>query len=381
MLVEAAVAGRDAVGSDLDPVAHFVSRVKTHRYDVGHLRRSSQRLQDILHKYRRPEKEYVGRKFDDITSAEYEDAIVAQDLWVPAIPNVHHWFRKYVLIDLAYIRQSILGLELPRTHRDFFLLCFASVIRSVSNADPVPVSGLEVTSYMKQKDEAGRLIDPFEQFSRAVERSLKGVAQFKDVSTKTSRISVRRIDARELASRFRMDFDAIITSPPYHNAVDYYRRHKLEMFWLGFTQTQEERLDLMRGYVGRASIARRDTYFKDDLQLGKMASDWESRMRAVRPARADAFRHYVLSMKLVFSQFAEVLKEGKPVVMVVGNSRWNGAEIPTAEIFDEIAGDNFRLAEHMWYPIKNRYMSYSRRNGANINREHVLVMENVGSGR
>ena len=33
MLVEAAVAGRHAVGSDLDPVAVFVSRVKSYRYE------------------------------------------------------------------------------------------------------------------------------------------------------------------------------------------------------------------------------------------------------------------------------------------------------------------------------------------------------------
>ena len=41
MLVEAVIAGRHAVGSDLDPVASFVPRVKTHRYDIPRLSISS----------------------------------------------------------------------------------------------------------------------------------------------------------------------------------------------------------------------------------------------------------------------------------------------------------------------------------------------------
>ena len=377
MLVEAAVIGRHAVGSDLDPVAHFVSRVKTHRYNVGWLIRSSRELLDDLADRRRSDEEYEKRKFQDISSTEVEETTSDEDLWVPEIPNLYHWFRKYVVVDLARIHQKIRRHPMPHTHMDFFLLCFASIIRSASNADPVPVSGLEVTAYMKRKEEVGRLINPFEQFVRAVERSLRGMAEFNVRAEVSSRVSVRQVDARNLASRFRVGFDAIITSPPYHNAVDYYRRHKLEMFWLGFTRSQDERVGLMRGYVGRPNISRRDAGSDADTKFGKVASELEARMRAIAPARADAFRNYALSMRRVFSQFAQVLKPGKPVVMVVGNSKWNGSEIPTAAIFDELAGKEFRFAELLWYPIKNRYMSYSRKNGASIDKEYVLVMERV----
>jgi hypothetical protein len=31
------------------------------------------------------------------------------------------------------------------------------------------------------------------------------------------------------------------------------------------------------------------------------------------------------------------------------------------------------LEQEYWYPVKNRHMSYGRRNGANIDREYVLV--------
>ena len=98
-------------------------------------------------------------------------------------------------------------------------------------------------------------------------------------------------------------------------------------------------------------------------------------MRKASVGRANAFRQYAVSMKLSFRQFAKRLKDDSPVVMVVGNSKWNGSEIPTAELFAELAAPDLRLTDRFWYPVKNRYMSYSRRNGASIDEEHVLIME------
>src|SRR5205823_14250028 len=45
LLVEAAVAGRDAIGTDIDPLAIFVSRAKTNRHDTAKLR---ERIRPVL---------------------------------------------------------------------------------------------------------------------------------------------------------------------------------------------------------------------------------------------------------------------------------------------------------------------------------------------
>jgi len=58
-------------------------------------------------------------------------------LWIPQVPNLFHWFRKYVLVDLAHIHATIFESDMPREHKDFFYLMFASIIRATSNADPV----------------------------------------------------------------------------------------------------------------------------------------------------------------------------------------------------------------------------------------------------
>ena len=74
------------------------------------------------------------------------------------------------MVDLARILSSIDHVNVPETHRAFFRLIFASIIRRASNADPVPVSGLEVTAHMKRLDSAGRLINPFQLFFKAMRK-------------------------------------------------------------------------------------------------------------------------------------------------------------------------------------------------------------------
>ena len=379
MLVEAAVAGRNAVGVDVDPVAAFISRVKTHRYKPSQLKASADLLSQKLAELRRLGGKHYVKGFTDITKDDLNAVVSAEGLWFPEIPNLFHWFRKYVILDLARMNGAIQALRAPITHKDFFRLCFASIIRAASNADPVPVSGLEVTSYMKRKEREGRIIDPFVLLDRSISKALKAICEFRRKLDNTSAVSTKQADARYLSSSLRRTFDVIITSPPYHNAVDYYRRHKLEMFWLGFTETQEERLELMRSYVGRSTIPQKESYPAEQHQLGSLATDWESKMRKSSIGRANAFRHYAVSMKLAFKQLAQRLKDDKPMVMVVGNSKWNGSEIPTAELFAELATPELVLTDRLWYPVKNRYMSYSRRNGASIDKEYVLVMQKADS--
>jgi hypothetical protein len=53
----------------------------------------------------------------------------------------------------------------------------------------------------------------------------------------------------------RRRFDALITSPPYLTAVDYYRRHTLEMYWLDSGMTPDRRRALRGHYIGQSSVS------------------------------------------------------------------------------------------------------------------------------
>lgn len=378
MLVEATVLGRGSIGTDVDPLAVFITNVKTHSYNLGYLKRTANQLLDKTAQLQRSVSEYERLKFSDITEESLTSTVKKQELWIPQIPNLFHWFRKYVIADLALILHEIQVADFPRTHKDFLLLCFASIIRAASNADPVPVSGLEVTAHMRQLDDQGRLINPFELFRKSIYSSLKSIEVFAERRPAKAMAVARQVSAVAVSEKIRFPIDMVVTSPPYNNAVDYYRRHQLEMFWLGFTETQHKRVRLKHKYIGRPQVRVGEAAIVDETELPLATALWYKKIRAESVSRANAFKDYVASMQRVFEQLGALLSAGQPAIFVVGNSNWHGQEIPTKDLLVELAQTWFEVEEVFWYPLKNRYMSYSRHNGANIDREYVLVFRRVG---
>ena len=376
LLLAASIEKRHAIGCDVDPISVFVSSVKSQRIEPNALRNSWFSFRPQLEAMAQPFCKYETHQYLDISQEQYQDVLSREQLWVPNIPNLYHWFRKCVILDLARLRVSILSLEVPKHHKDFFLLIFAAIIRNSSNADPVPVSGLEVTSHMKKREAAGRKINAFELFISACEKGISSVEEFWNASSPNCDITVKWADAACTDNNFSRKIDVVITSPPYHNAVDYYRRHQLEMYWLGFTKDHAGRLELLHRYIGRTSVRKADPRLLRKEELGTLSRDWYSRMNSKSPKRATAFLHYIIAMKDVFSRLSKFTPLGGSVVFVVGNSRWNGYELPTSDLFAELAGPPFSLTEHLSYPLQNRYMSYGRHNGADIRQEFVLVFRN-----
>jgi hypothetical protein len=372
-LVEAAIRGRRAVGIDVDPVAVEVAEAKTRRYDLREVEQACQEFLSAVAALERPAAEYERLMFADISEEEFSKTVADDGLWIPAIPRLNHWFRRYVTVDLARILIAAQSIRASPRTRLLLRIIFASTIRNASNADPVPVSGLEYTAYMKRRDAAGRLVNPFALLRTAVTKTKRAVNEYVGLlGDDATEPECKCGDAMALPERLDGLIDAVITSPPYHNAVDYYRRHQLEMFWLGHTDSQAARELLLPRYVGRPNIAAKDPLLALPWNPRPLTSLWERRIRATAPRRADDLRHYVQAMTRCFEGLARAVRPGGPMLMVVGHSSWNGDRIPTGKLFAELATD-FTLQEVLYYPVKNRYMSYTRHNHASIDKEYVLA--------
>jgi hypothetical protein len=369
--------GRNAIGTDLDPLAVFATRVKTRRYDIRNLIQSTRLLHDRLEQLERsPQRYYLGQ-FQDIEPETAIRTCRAEGIWFPQIPNMFHWFRAYVVVDLARILHEIDDAAIPRSHCDFFRLAFAGIIRAASNADPVPVSGLEVTSHMLELDALGRIINPFDLFRIQVEKAIPGVAEFSALTPRGTWAKSRVGDATKLAALVKRNVNAIITSPPYHNAVDYHRRHTLELHWLGLMGAAAERQQRKNQYIGCTGVQRHPLVLSGTIE-SPLCAKWHAYIAKESSSRAAAFKHYVMCMQKMFAGAAQRLPVGGLALFVVGHSAWNGYEIPTSDLFEGLAGKNFGLVEKLWYPVRNRSMSYKRRNGADISKEYVLVFTKGG---
>jgi SAM-dependent methyltransferase len=372
LLLEAALSGRSAIGLDVDPVAAFISRVKCTPLPQRELERAFESIKTGLQRKRRAQREYDRLIHTDLSPHSINR--FRRRLGIPNIPRIEHWFRMYVVLDLAKLRKAILRAPVAPRVRDFFLACFASIIRNASNADPVPVSGLEVTAHMKRLDVQGRRIDPFELFERRVVRELAGMGElWKQV--KKVNVRVQRGDATELTRQVpATSVDVVITSPPYNTAVDYYRRHTLEMYWLDMVRSREDRLDLAPKYLGRVQVRKSNPKLRYTFK-SKYINRLIAHAGSVSRVQMRAVTHYCASMQISLRHIAHVLKPNGRAVFVVGNSKWNGRRVRANKLLSELARDEFDVCDVLTYTTRNRYMSYERRNGANVNREYALILK------
>lgn len=372
LLVEALLNNRHAIGVDVDPLSILISRAKARPIGRRRLTKGLSAIQRLVQPVRRSEAEY-----DRLIHNDFSDSAVARlrsAFAIPDIPNIHHWFRNYVSIDLARLRSAILAAQCEPDLRRFFLACFASIIRNASNADPVPVSGLEVTAHMRMLDEAGRRIDPFELFECKALREIEGMAELWESATRV-RINVRIGDATRLAALVTPGtVDVVMTSPPYNIAVDYYRRHTLEMYWLGLVNSHDDRLRLLPRYLGRVGVRTRSHRLRVEVE-NKYLLSLLKHAEGISPVRARALKHYAVSMEKVLTGIYGVLKRKGIAVIVVGNAKWNGCRVRPTRLLEQLSNNRFKIVERASYRTHNRYMSYTRQNGADIGREHVLVLQ------
>ncbi len=378
LLVEALPLGRRIIGIDVDPVATFVSNAKILPISASRLRDATQKLLTVLANFERSKEDYKRLMFQDLTDVEFQAEIQTETLSLPPIPNLFHWFRRYVAVDLGVIKREINRLQIDPSPRKFLKLCYASIIRKSSNADPVPVSGLEVTSHMLKLEERGRHVNPYLLLRRAIARALDDWEQFECRAGANRKLGqVRRGNATQIRKYIRKPVDVVITSPPYQNAVDYHRRHTLEMYWLDLIDSRQARLALRSHYIGLDRVPKSNSVVRNGELTSRLAQKWEKKITVLNEERARNFKHYVCSMTKCLAGLAALLLPGCRAIFVVGKNSWNGSEIPTVELFNEMAASGFRLVDLYWYPIKNRYMTYSRHNSADIDKEYVLVYERI----
>lgn len=356
LMVEGTVLGRHSVAVDVDPVAAFVTRAKTNNYEVGNLKREVRRFMEFL---------ASPREGNDRTES------------IPPIPNIDHWFQRDVIEQLAHIRHKITRFETDDQTADFLLIAFLRIIRRVSNADPIPTSGLEVTKRMREINQ-GRQFDVEVEYQKAISFALAAVAGYLTVRDSATQVTAIHGSSTEINLSDQI-IDAIISSPPYLGAVDYYRRHTLEQYWGSFVDSQKERLSSKHKYIGRPDIRVSDAH-KGRFELRRQSSVfdyWVTEFAREAPNLVKSLTDYSRNMIGLFSHLSDSVKSRTPMVLVVGDKSWAGGQFPTSELLADLAASWFEMREHYWYPIRNRYMSYQRRNGANIRREHVLVMSKL----
>jgi hypothetical protein len=139
-------------------------------------------------------------------------------------------------------------------------------------------------------------------------------------------VVVIRGDARKLQELLPNSVDVIITSPPYLNAIDYFRGHRLSLVWLGYRIPQIRRF--RSGSIGTENGRTRNLTSEKLKKLLRGAGDIEK-----LPARElGMVKRYAQDVLGFLQELVRVAKKGAKLLLVVGNSQLKRVAISNARI-------------------------------------------------
>ena len=155
-------------------------------------------------------------------------------------------------------------------------------------------------------------------------RSVDFVAKRLESQPPPGNVRVGIGDARHLYTVNDESVDAVLTSPPYLNAIDYMRGHKFTLVWLGYSiselrATRSNNIGSEK-YPDRGSDESAADEICDELPLACTLPDRDYGI----------LRRYVLDLAQMMAELSRVLKPNGPAILVVGNSCLKGVFIENA---------------------------------------------------
>jgi len=226
-LVESKILRRDSVGTDINPLAVFISNVKTTPIEDEELKKIKKHLNEIER---------------NITTL-YNESLLEDETITYQIPDFYnrdHWFQQNVQNELAIIINYLNEIEDEKI-KNFLKFALSSIIVKVSNQES-DTRYAAVEKNIKNKQ-------TFSEFKKAINSMLPSIKKFsseaKPVKAKAHKKDARNIDFLEDES-----IDLVVTSPPYANTYDYYLYHKMRMYWLGMDvkEAQEREMGSRQKY-------------------------------------------------------------------------------------------------------------------------------------
>jgi SAM-dependent methyltransferase len=295
VLRQASELGHQAIGFDMDPLAVLMARVWTTPVkDVEVARLTTEILSEIKGFPSNIELPWIDEDEETKRFIEY-------------------WFAEPQCSHLRHIAYALSRLDRPRLNgekraaADVLRLALsriiitknlgASLARDVSHSRPHKVA--EVSTF---------------DVLAAFERSVQMVRQLLASAPPIGNVDIRLGDARSLKAIGNNVVDVVLTSPPYLNAIDYMRGHRLSLVWLGY------RLSALKRIRSDSIGAERAP------DLPQSAHLFRSIQEAMEPTDALPHRHtsmilrYAEDVYRLMSEIARVLKPGGKAILVVGNS-------------------------------------------------------------
>jgi len=310
-LVEAFLNNRNSIGNDFNPLAALITKVKTTLIENEKFRYFNKKLMAM--------KRYLDLDYRTI------------DKRISNLPNrkISKIFNRVIISKLETIRETLLEVK-QEGHDDLF-----------------DFGRVALSSAIWTLVENGGGIDVDNVFLKKVKSMQHELTRMASVIKNIPEVTVSCGDARKL--NIKTDsIDLIVTSPPYVNALDYYRAHMYNMLWLGMD------FDLFRKH-----------------EIGGHSHFIANRFRLLSEYLGDMLRSMI--------QMNRALKKDKLCVIVVGNSSLEYELIESHKFFAEMGKNTgFKPTKTIFRNI-DKTKKYTSADIGKIDDEYILVMQKVNN--
>lgn len=340
-LVEAKIIGIRSIGTDINPLAQFITKSKITNFDINKITNARLLLIEAMSTY-----------------------IPNFDFTLENVTNWEFWYDKNKVSELLFLTHEISKLE--SKIQDFFKISLSECVREVSFT-----RNNEFKRYkMSHKKLETFNPDTFRLFINKIDRNLIGLQALNNVNSDDIASVCSFNSVVEIPSDIIIDgsVDMVVTSPPYGDSrttVAYGQFSRWANEWFNFDNAKSLDSILMGGRKINKYSFETDL-LKDSLTLIKNQD--QKRYHEV----LDFLEEYYLSMKNV----AQKVRSGGRVCYVVGNRTVKGVQISldyfTVETFERLG---FKELVTYVRDIPNKRMP-SVTSPTNVKGNHVNTMSN-----
>ena len=303
-IVEAFLNGRGSIGNDFNPLACLIAKTKARLIPDAEL--------DLL-----------GKKILEIK--RYIDSDHRRREYLRKLPkrNISNLFNRDMINEICLIKENLDELKDKEAIYELGLVALSATIWSIIETE--------------------NEIDIFANFHKKINSTMGTIKELGKVVKKPTKVTVINGDARNLQIDSKIS-PLIITSPPYVNALDYYRVHMYNMLWLGLDYENFRRHE-----------------------IGGHSHFIANRFRLLTEYLADMFRSMI--------EMNRVLKRGGICIIVIGNSSLEYELIESYKFFSAMASYvSFKPIKTIFRNIDTT-RKYSSKSIGKIDDEYIVVLE------
>ncbi len=293
VLRQASFAGHEATGFDLDPLAVLISRVSSRKVDI----------------------ELVESMADDVLEAVAQLPLKAAALpWIDGSAETAHfisyWFgekQRNALRKLAHTLWEIdcASTAAERHQVDVLKIALSRIIITKDSGASLARDISHSRPHKVRNSSDYDVVAGFKMSTAQVIGFLEDGLPVRDATVKCG-------DARALKGVRDASVDLIVTSPPYLNAIDYLRGHKLSLIWFGYT------IEQIRG-IRSASIGS-ERALEEEADLDRLSVEAAMVDKTKLPSRQRGMvSRYANDILMMIGEVCRVLKTTGKAVLVVGD--------------------------------------------------------------